>query len=246
MSARRAGWMLEPMYDTRPQRASDRRGVLIPAGGVTLPGALWVPPEPKALSLFASCRGWSGIAVEEAVLAHDLRERGFATLNFDLVCLGQGDDPRMIFELAQITDRLRAVVRWVAAQSDLIGLSVAFVATGTAAAAAVSAAAAGDDVPVFAIVAWNGRLDLVADQVRTLAVPTLLMIGSTDRSVARINATADASLPGEHRLQTLSGGGGSRQLTDAVADWLMVHVEAAGEPQALEPRGQPPRAGTRP
>jgi pimeloyl-ACP methyl ester carboxylesterase len=235
------------MYSTAPQQASDRRGVLIPAGQVTLPGALWVPPEPRALALFASCRGWSGIALEEALIAHDLRELGIATLNFDLICLDQGDDPRIFFELQRLTERLRAVTGWVGEQDDLADLSIAFVATGTAAAAAVSAATSSNgDVPLCAVVAWNGRLDLVPDQVRSLTVPTLLIIGSSDRSVARINATADASLPGEHRLQRLNGGGDSRQLTDAVADWLMDYVEIAEEPEPPGPRSQPPRAGTRP
>lgn len=217
------------MYSTRPQGTSEeRRGVLIPAGAdLALPGALSVPHRARALALFASCRGWSGITVEEALLARDLRERGIATLNFDLICLGEADDPRLIFELNQLTERLRRATRWALAQTDLSGLSLAYVGMGTAAAAAVSAAAADEaEMPLSAIVAWNGRLDLAADSLRTLAVPTLLMIGSSDRSLARINARADAALAGEHRLETVSGGGDSRQLTEAIADWLVDHVEA--------------------
>jgi hypothetical protein len=214
------------MYSTRPQRASEKRGVRIPAGDVALPGALSVPPDARALALFASCRGWSGITFEEALLAHDLRARGIATLNLDLICLDQGDDPRIIFGVEPLTERLRCAARWAAAQAEVRGLSLAFVGTGTAAAAAVSAAtSAASEAPLCAVVAWNGRLDLVADRLRTMAVPTLLVTGTSDRSVARINATADAVLPGEHQLQTVADGGGSRQLTDAIADWLTDHVE---------------------
>lgn len=218
---------MEPVYTTRQQRAPEQRGVTIPAGGVALPGALSVPPDARALALFASCRGWSGITFEEALLAHDLRAHGIATLNIDLICLDQGDDPRIIFGVEPLTERLRHAARWAAAQAEVRGLPLAYVGTGTAAAAAVSAAtAAASEAPPCAVVAWNGRLDLVPDRLPTLAVPTLLVTGTPDRSVARINATADAVLPGEHRLQTVADGGDSRQLTDAIADWLSDHVDA--------------------
>jgi len=94
--------------------------------------------------------------------------------------------------------------RWSRGDPRLAPLAVGYFGGSTGAAAALVAAARLPGL-VGAVVARGGRVDLAADVLPAVAVPTLLIVGGHDHVVLDLNQRALAQLAGERELLVVPG-----------------------------------------
>lgn len=168
-----------------------------------------------------------------------------ATLSAVSVCAGSGAPERKVarflddvlrkegfdVELAEDEDALGRTLELLRERTGAPGAGTALgiVATGSAAAAALTAAQAHADID--AVVAVCGRPDLAGPVLLNLEVPVLLVVGGRDHIVVDLNEQAAAQLRGESRVDVLPGVGrglpeaGARDaVARLVVDWLTRHL----------------------
>jgi dienelactone hydrolase len=185
------------------------RGVSIPADDVRLEGDLALPPGRPALGLvvFAHGSGSSRRSPRNQFVARTLRERGLATLLFDLLTrneeIAEASTRHLRFDIELLTGRLVAAVDWVAGQPPR-GLRIGLFGASTGAAAALVAAAQRPAL-VRAVVSRGGRPDLAGPSLAEVRAPTLLVVGSLDEEVIGLNRQAAALLRAPHRVEIVPG-----------------------------------------
>lgn len=180
--------------------------VLIPAGGVDLPGDLEVPDQARGIVVFAHGSGSSRLSSRNRFVASVLRGSGhFGTLLFDLLTPEEDEIYANRFDIGLLADRLEAATRDLLARPGLAGVPVGFFGASTGAAAAIVAAARMPGV-VDSVVSRGGRPDLAGGALRDLRVPTLLIVGGLDYQVIELNEQALALIPAaEKRLAIVPG-----------------------------------------
>jgi putative phosphoribosyl transferase len=180
--------------------------VLIPAGGVALPGDLEVPDQTRGIVVFAHGSGSSRLSSRNRFVASVLRGSGhFGTLLFDLLTPEEDEIYANRFDIGLLADRLEAATRDLLARPGLAGVPVGFFGASTGAAAAIVAAARMPGV-VDSVVSRGGRPDLAGGALRDLRVPTLLIVGGLDYQVIELNEQALALIPAaEKRLAIVPG-----------------------------------------
>jgi putative phosphoribosyl transferase len=185
------------------------RGVSIPAGDVRLEGDFALPPGRPALGLvvFAHGSGSSRRSPRNQFVARTLRERGLATLLFDLLTrdeeIAEARTRHLRFDIDLLAGRLVAAVEWVAGRPPR-GLGIGIFGASTGAAAALVAAAQ-RPVLVRAVVSRGGRPDLAGPSLAAVRAPTLLVVGSLDEEVITLNRGAAALLRAPHRVEIVNG-----------------------------------------
>jgi putative phosphoribosyl transferase len=230
LASARAGSPVGPPPDLPAAGAETE--VSIPEGGVSLAGTLAVPPGARGAILFAHGAGsWRG-SPRNRRLAALLRERGFATLLVELEAPGEGADA------GRHATRLVEALRWLGRRPEAGHLRVGLLGSGRGGAAALAAAVLAPGA-VGAVVCSGGRLDLAGERLlREVRAPTLLVVGSRDEEVLRVNEEALDLLPGTRAVAVVPGAGHLFEepgAMEAVADlagrWFAEHL-AAGEPAA--------------
>ncbi len=160
----------------------------IPADGSRLVADLERPANARGLVVFAHGSGSSRHSPRNRFVAEQLRAAGLGTLLLDL----QTDAERAEAadaELALLTRRLVAVVRWVREQSITAALPVGLFGASTGAAVALAAAAELGPA-VAALVARGGRPDLVPEVLPKVTCPVQLIVGACDTDVLALNEAA--------------------------------------------------------
>jgi dienelactone hydrolase len=126
------------------------RGVAIPAGAATLPGALSLPSGARGVVAFAHGSGSSRFSPRNREVAAALNARGHGTLLFDLLTAAEGAvDERtraLRFDIPLLGERLVAAVDWLAGSAPGEERPIGVFGASTGAAAALVAAAARPDV----------------------------------------------------------------------------------------------------
>jgi len=180
--------------------------VLIPAGGVALPGDLEVPDQTRGIVVFAHGSGSSRLSSRNRFVASVLRGSGhFGTLLFDLLTPREDTVYANRFDIGLLADRLEAATRDLLARPGLAGMPVGFFGASTGAAAAIVAATRMPGV-VESVVSRGGRPDLAGEALGELRVPTLLIVGGLDYQVIELNEQALALIPAaEKRLAIVPG-----------------------------------------
>jgi pimeloyl-ACP methyl ester carboxylesterase len=180
--------------------------VLIPAGGVDLPGDLEVPDQARGIVVFAHGSGSSRLSSRNRFVASVLRGSGhFGTLLFDLLTPREDTVYANRFDIELLADRLEAATRDLLARPGFAGMPVGFFGASTGAAAAIVAATRMPGV-VDSVVSRGGRPDLAGGALRDLRVPTLLIVGGLDYQVIELNEQALALIPAaEKRLAIVPG-----------------------------------------
>jgi len=180
--------------------------VLIPAGGVALPGDLEVPDQTRGIVVFAHGSGSSRLSSRNRFVASVLRGSGhFGTLLFDLLTPREDTVYANRFDIELLADRLEAATRDLLARPGFAGMPVGFFGASTGAAAAIVAATRMPGV-VDSVVSRGGRPDLAGGALRDLRVPTLLIVGGLDYQVIELNEQALALIPAaEKRLAIVPG-----------------------------------------
>jgi dienelactone hydrolase len=208
----------------------------INAGGARLHGDLGVPGGARSLVVFAHGSGSSRHSPRNQAVASFLRERGMATLLFDLLTEDEDEIDRITrelrFDIELLAGRLAATTAWCRGQSELAELRIGYFGASTGAAAALVAAAR-EPEPVGAVVSRGGRPDLAGPALGRVAAPTLLIVGGNDTTVIRLNEAALQELDAEKELKIVPGAthlfeepGALEQVAELAAAWFEQHLSS--------------------
>lgn len=212
----------------------NERDVVVTAGDVSLPGTLTTPGAADAHGtvIFAHGSGSSRLSRRNVAVARHLVEAGCATLLFDLLTEPEAADRRNVFDIALLGRRVRAATEWLRGHTEPRGAAVGYFGASTGAAAALVAAAdLGDEVT--AVVSRGGRPDLAGDALPRVTAPTLLLVGSLDVEVLRLNEAARRRMRTATDLVVVEGAGhlfeepGTLEaVADAAGTWFVERFES--------------------
>lgn len=182
-------------------------------GEVTIPtsndcyleGDLEVPEGSSGLVIFVHGSGSSRKSPRNVEVAHHLRGEGFGTLLFDLLTPGEELERGNVFDIELLTRRLVDVTGWVWEHAEFDHLPVGYFGASTGAAAALRAAAVLGSQAIAGIVSRGGRPDLAGDYLPRVDVPTLLVVGGSDRAVLDLNRAAMAEMSGPAEIEVVEG-----------------------------------------
>ena len=178
--------------------------VEVPVGPGRLSGHLTVPEGARGIVIFAHGSGSSRHSPRNRFVASVLNHEGLGTLLFDLLTREEELDRANVFDIALLGRRLVAVTRWLRTDPVAATLRIGYFGASTGAAAALWAAGElGADIA--AVVSRGGRPDLAAEKLASVVAPTLLIVGSRDDVVLKLNRRAQAQLRCEHRLEIVAG-----------------------------------------
>lgn len=211
------------------------RSVRILSGAARLEGELAIPEDATAVVLFAHGSGSSRRSHRNQLVARELREIGIGTLLLDLLSEEEEADDfetrKFRFDIELLAARLTDAWRWLSETHDAGSLPAGFFGASTGAAAAlVAAARLGDSVR--AIVARGGRPDLAGSALGSVRSPTLLLVGSRDQAVLRLNELAFAELRCTKQLTVIPGAthlfeeeGALQRVAQMAARWFERHLQ---------------------
>ncbi len=176
--------------------------VRIPVDGQWLDADLEVPAGAKGLIVFAHSVGNGRRSSHTLTVVRRLHAHAFGTLSVDLLTEDESRNFRSQFDTDLLAERLSAVPDWIG--HELVGqnLPVGYLATSTAAAAALRVAVSAQDI-VRAVVTRGGRVDLAEDVLEELQIPTLLIVGQNDYGVLEANQEAFLKMTCKKELAVL-------------------------------------------
>ena len=172
------------------------------SGDARLSGMLSIPPDAKAIVVFAHGSGSSSRSSRNAGTARMLYDAGFASLRADLLTPDEAAlnerTGQFRFDVALLSDRVLAATTFVATVRDAQLLPIAYYGASTGAAAALTAAAKRRDV--YAVVSRGGRPDLAMTCLPDVRAATLLIVGGADVPIIPLNEEALTLLAGEKQI----------------------------------------------
>lgn len=167
--------------------------VRILTDGVELAGDLTVPEDAATLVVFVYGSGSSRLDPQGRASAEQLNERGHATLLIDLLTAAEDDEERktrhLQYDMTRLAGRLAEVTRWAVRQEGLRQLPLAYLGTGSGAAAALIAATLLPDL-VQGVISHSGRPDLAGAAMDEVTCPVLLLVGGQDHELVGENQAA--------------------------------------------------------
>ncbi|HEX5386583.1 MAG TPA: dienelactone hydrolase family protein [Gemmatimonadales bacterium] len=190
------------------EQITAERTVEIEAAGARLEADLAVPSGAIGLVAFAHGSGSSRHSTRNRYVAEVLRSGGLATLLMDLLTREEERvDERtghLRFDIQLLASRLVGATDWLAHDPETRGLRLGYFGASTGAAAALVAAAIRPRA-VAAVVSRGGRPDLAGAALPRVRAPTLLLVGSLDVPVIRLNETALRELRAHAQLEIVPG-----------------------------------------
>ncbi|WP_347951962.1 phosphoribosyltransferase family protein [Bradyrhizobium sp. SSUT77] len=168
-----------------------------------LAAILGVPNVATGIVIFAHGSGSGRTSPRNNQVAAGLRKAGLATLLLDLLTIEEERNRRNVFDIGLLASRLAEAAEWTRNQPELGSLPFGYFGASTGAAAALVAAAEGQNVA--AVVSRGGRPDLAGEALRAVGAPTLLIVGGADRPVIPLNQSAFEQLSCEKDLVIVPG-----------------------------------------
>jgi putative phosphoribosyl transferase len=207
--------------------------VRVDAGNVVLSGDLSIPADAHGLVVFSHGSGSSRHSPRNRAVAEVLLHAHLATLMLDLLTHEEEriDDvtAKLRFDIPLLGNRVVAAVDWATAHPSTASLPLGLFGASTGAAAALIAAAERPSI-VRAVVSRGGRPDLAGAALEGVTAPTLLIVGSRDEVVLKLNRQALARLRGEKRLEVVPNAthlfeepGALSQVAQLATDWFARH-----------------------
>jgi putative phosphoribosyl transferase len=201
----------------------------VQAAGVTLPGILGCPPGSLGIVVFAHGSGSSRLSSRNQAVARWLRERGCATLLFDLLTDAEAADRANVFDIDLLGRRVVEATEWLGRCEEVPAMPIGYFGSSTGAAAALAAAAElGADIA--AVVSRGGRPDMAIPVMDRVQSPTLLIVGSHDSMVLDLNRQAQQHMRCENDLAVVEGAthlfeepGTLEQAAARAGDWFVRH-----------------------
>ncbi len=130
-----------------------------------------------------------------------------------------------------MSERLIGATRWLRRESGTLELNIGYFGSSTGAAAALIASAKHPEI-IAAVVSRGGRTDLAGSYLSRVDAPTLLIVGSNDEIVIKINRETMKQLNTEKKLAIVSGAshlfeesGKLEVVADLAAEWFKEHLE---------------------
>ncbi|MGB8599245.1 MAG: alpha/beta hydrolase, partial [Burkholderiales bacterium] len=115
--------------------------VMIPAGGVQLPGTLTLPVGARSVVLFAHGSGSSRHSPRNIFVAGVLHGSLIGSLLMDLLTPAEDANYSTRFDIALLTSRLIGASYWLETTKHTAGMKIGYFGASTGAAAALRAAA---------------------------------------------------------------------------------------------------------
>lgn len=203
------------------------------AGTVELAGRLALPDPLAGLVVLAAASADGRHRPGSRVLTESLHHAGLGTLVVDLLTPDEQPDRSAGFDIRRLSERLIQVLDWLSGQPEGNQTPLGLLGTGTAAAAALWAAA-DIDTEVVAVVSCSGRPDLAGERLTAVLAPTLLLVGGRDRISFDLNRAAQHKLRCRNRLAVIPSAGprleepGTMQTAAGLAqEWFTRHLVAA-------------------
>ena len=216
--------------------------VKIPISHNQLEGILSIPKNARGLVILAHGSGSSRFSERNQEVARRLNDRGIATLLFDLLTAEEEEADRRSgryrFNIALLAHRLVLATKWARDYEATTQFKVGYFGASTGAAAAIVAAVEMPD-SVVAVVSRGGRVDLAGGAfLHELRAPILLVAGSGDYEIVKINRRALKEFKALHRLKVIDGAthlfsepGTLQEATDHAAHWFLDHFPISFHPQ---------------
>lgn len=180
----------------------DIHDVRIPPLG--LEGLLAVPRDAHGLVIFAHGSGSGRTSPRNQHVARELNKIHLATLLLDLLTPTEARDRTNVFNVKLLSNRLGEATQWARTHKPTSQLPFGYFGASTGAGAALVAAARHGS-EIAAVVSRGGRVDLAGPALADVRAPTLLIVGSLDTQVMRLNEEARLQLRCEHELVTVAG-----------------------------------------
>jgi putative phosphoribosyl transferase len=203
--------------------------VSIPVGKAILKGDLAIPVKAKGIIIFSHGSGSSRFSPRNRHVAQYLQERSFGTLLLDLLTPAEDKVYLNRFDIDLLTTRLCGATEWVEELRAAKNCSVGYFGASTGAASALKAASRYHEIE--AVVCRGGRPDLVMADLHKVAAPTLLIVGSLDADVLKLNQEAYAELGCTKQLDIVEGAshlfeepGMMEKVSELAADWFTRHL----------------------
>ena len=203
---------------------------------VVLTGTLAVPRRAGGLVVIVD--GSDALGDVGADVAAQLHASGLATLVVDLLTPAESDRDAETghwrADVALLARRLRAVTSKVRGMAATHALPIGYFACGSAAAAALVAAA---ELPqaVGAVVSAAGRPDMAGQWLARVHAPTLFVVASEDHLNTASNRDAVGQLCSSARLEVVAGAGhrfegpaAARRVSELAAGWFSRHLLHSG------------------
>jgi pimeloyl-ACP methyl ester carboxylesterase len=199
----------------------------------------------KAWIIFAHGSGSSRRSKRNNWVAQELNKLGFATLLFDLLTPDEDTIYLNRFNIPLLSDRLLAATSWLINSQDYTGEKIGYFGASTGAGAAIMAAAEADPQwPIYCIVSRGGRPDLAEKEfLNEVNVPTLLIVGSHDDPVIKLNSWAQTQILNSKLVLVPGAGhlfeepGTLNEVVRLSADWFVTHLQTTkhkeGDPGEL-------------
>ncbi len=198
-----------------------------------LAGTLILLAESTAVVAFAHGSGSSRLSPRNRQVAARLHDERLGTLLFDLLSPSEADDRRNVFNIPLLAQRLIEAIDWLQRRAETRSLPVGLFGASTGAAAALVAAAQ-RSAAVAAVVSRGGRPDLAGATLPSVQAPTLLIVGSADVEVLRLNQAAARQLhcvcelvEVPHATHLFEEPGTLEQVADLAAAWFARHCRPA-------------------
>ncbi|MCC6368274.1 MAG: alpha/beta hydrolase [Bryobacterales bacterium] len=198
-----------------------------------LAGDLTLPPDAKALVIFAHGSGSSRFSPRNRLVAFQLVNQGLATLLMDLLTEEEERTQDLRFDIPLLADRLVEATQWARGDADTRSLPIGYFGASTGAAAALAAAAKPEEGEpgVYAIVSRGGRPDLAIPVLHYVRAPVLLIVGGYDELVLEWNELALKKLNDESSLVVVPRAthlfeepGALEEVTRLAYEWFTSHI----------------------
>jgi putative phosphoribosyl transferase len=174
---------------------------------IVLKGILTVPKGAKCLVVFAHGSGSSRHSPRNKFVASIFSNASMGTLLIDLLMPEEEKVDNLTrehrFDIGLLADRLNFATDWLVEQPQYENLNIGYIGSSTGAAAALVAAAVKSDT-IKAVVSRGGRPDLASNYLTQVKAPTLLIIGSLDFDVIKLNQQAFELLACEKKMEIVA------------------------------------------
>lgn len=202
-----------------------------------LGASLAVPDAARGLVIFAHGSGSSRFSSRNRFVADELNSAGFATLLMDLLTTKEEQVDRVTaefrFDIGLLAERLSVGTQWARQRFADASPAIGYFGASTGAAAALIAAADAGNA-TRAVVSRGGRPDLAGDSLPRVVAPTLLIVGSEDREVIRLNRQAQAAMRCKNELTIVPGAthlfeepGALEHVAALATAWFRTYLKAA-------------------
>jgi len=178
--------------------------IQIEEGSLCLPGILSLPGQREGVVLFAHGSGSNRLSPRNQLVAQYLQEDGFVTLLIDLLEEKESRDREKVFDVNLLAERLQYAIEWLGRKPETKNLPLGLFGASTGAGAALQAAAQCPDA-IQAVVSRGGRPDLAKPYLSKVKAPTLLIVGSRDDPVIKLNQEALSFLSCPRELIIIPG-----------------------------------------